>query len=82
MAGLRASAYCSIVHGIGRCDDGRYFLVMDLLPGGNLSDRIKVSPADVSPEAVEITRQIAGAIAHANSRGGDPSRFEAGERAA
>jgi serine/threonine protein kinase len=67
VAGLR-HPHIVDVHGIGRCDDGRYFLVMDLMPGGNLADRINTSPATVA-EIVEIIRQIAGAIAHANSRG-------------
>ncbi len=56
------------VHGIGRCPDGGYFLVMDLVEGESLDRRIKTGPISCQ-EAVRIVAEVAGAIAHANQLG-------------
>ncbi len=46
--------------------DQHYFLAMEILSGGDLTDRIQ---AGLSPEeALEITRQMAAALAHAHKR--------------
>src|SRR5262249_5410508 len=57
------------VHGIGRMDDGRYFLVMDLVEGGTtLSALVKdgLVPFD---RAAGLVATVAEAIDHAHSRG-------------
>ena len=56
------------VHGLGRCFDGSYFLVMDLINGRNLAERIQSGPVSIA-DAVALVTQIAGAIARANARG-------------
>jgi serine/threonine protein kinase len=55
------------VHGIGRSPDGGYFLVMDLVEGPDLADRLKLGPIPVE-EAVRIVAQVADAIEHAHQR--------------
>jgi len=56
------------VHGIGRCSDGGYFLVMDLVQGGSLQERIQNGPLEVQ-EAVRLVVDVADAIDYANRHG-------------
>ena len=49
-------------------DDGQPFLVMRYMPGGSLSDRLKVGAIGVE-QAVRITQRIAGALDRAHSLG-------------
>ena len=56
------------VHGIGRTPRGGYFIVMDLIEGSNLQDRIsegRLPPLD----AAVILRALAEAAHHAHERG-------------
>lgn len=64
---LRSSHIASI-HDIGELEDGRVFLVMELVPGEPLSARLAAGPLQVR-EAVEIAAQIADALDEAHSRG-------------
>ena len=56
------------VHGVGRCPDGGYFLVMDLLGGTDLERCIADGPLEID-NAVDIIEKVARAIDHAHSRG-------------
>ena len=56
------------VHGVGRTPAGDYFLVMDLVDGSNLADRLSGGPIPID-EAVEIVATVAGAIVHAHQHG-------------
>ncbi|MCH7727933.1 MAG: protein kinase [Planctomycetes bacterium] len=56
------------VHGIGQCGIDGYFLVMDLIDGPNLEDRLQDGPLPID-EAVAIVQTVARAIDHAHSRG-------------
>jgi serine/threonine protein kinase len=56
------------VHGIGRTPDGRYFLVMDLVDGTSLEERVREEPLEIW-EAVAIVEKVARAIDHAHARG-------------
>ncbi|WP_417748701.1 protein kinase domain-containing protein [Rosistilla oblonga] len=55
------------VHGVGRCPDGGYFLVMDLVDGQSLQDELSAGPLDVR-SAAEIVRDAAAAVHHAHTR--------------
>ncbi len=56
------------VHGIGRCDDGRYFLVMDYVEGSSLDRQIRKGPLEPE-EAARAVADAASAIAHAHEHG-------------
>ena len=56
------------VHGIGRCPNGGYFLVMDLIEGVSLADRVAERPLPIK-EAIQIVADVAEAVGHANRRG-------------
>ena len=57
------------VHGIGRMQDGRHFLVMDLIEGGEtLAALIKAGPVPFD-RAAALVASIAEAIEHAHNRG-------------
>lgn len=56
------------VHGAGVSGKGHPYLVMDLVTGGSLAERIAHGP--LSPfEAVRLTRQVAKAAAYAHTQG-------------
>jgi serine/threonine protein kinase len=56
------------IQGLGRLPDGSYFLVMDLVEGGDLARRLRAGPLSVS-EAAMIVAQVADALEHAHRRG-------------
>ena len=56
------------VHGIGRTDDGGYFLVMDLVEGPSLRGRLKAGVFTLG-EAARVAIQVAEALDHAHKRG-------------
>jgi serine/threonine protein kinase len=56
------------VHGIGRTDDGGYFLVMDLIEGMDLEKRIAEGSVPFR-EAAQIVATMAGAVQHAHDHG-------------
>ncbi len=56
------------VHGLGRTPWGGLFIVMDLMPGGDLSQVTARGPVPV-PQAVDWMHQAAEALAHAHARG-------------
>lgn len=56
------------VHGVGRTHDGCPFLVMDLIEGSNLAERLNESPLPAI-EAAGIAQQVAKAVGHAHARG-------------
>ncbi len=57
-----------VVRGLGRTPNGGYFLAMDLMPGGDLAERVAHGPASTD-DIVRWMRQVAGAIAYAHERG-------------
>jgi serine/threonine-protein kinase len=61
------------VHGVGRTDDGSYFLVMDLVDGLDLEKRIDPRKGGTGPlpfrQAAEIVATVAGAVEHAHKNG-------------
>jgi serine/threonine protein kinase len=57
------------VYDQGRFEDGRYYIVMEYVPGGNLKDRIdRTGPLDPL-EATRFASQIAEALRVAHERG-------------
>ncbi len=56
------------VHGIGRFPDGSPFLVMDLVEGPSLAERLLDGPF-APEEAAEIAADVADALEHAHGRG-------------
>jgi serine/threonine-protein kinase len=57
------------VYDQGRFEDGRYYIVMEYVPGGNLKDRIdRTGPVDPL-EATRFASQIAEALRVAHERG-------------
>ena len=56
------------VFALGRLDDGRLFLVMDLLDGRSLRDRLRAGPI-APPVALRILREVAAALDAAHARG-------------
>lgn len=56
------------VHGIGRFPDGNPFLVMDLIEGPSLADRLRQAPF-APEEAAAIVAGVAEALEHAHGRG-------------
>ncbi|HEV7558860.1 MAG TPA: serine/threonine-protein kinase, partial [Kofleriaceae bacterium] len=56
------------VFAFGRLDDGRLYLVMDLVDGNSLRQRITDGPIDIAA-ALDILDQIAGAVDAAHARG-------------
>jgi serine/threonine protein kinase len=56
------------VHGVGRTSDGQLFLVMDLIDGSNLAERLRHGPLSIR-EAAHVVRQVARAVGHAHARG-------------
>lgn len=60
------------VHSVGVGDDGRAWLVTDLLPGGSLADRVlgPVPPVPLDPDrGVRLGLDLAEALAHAHAHG-------------
>ena len=57
------------VHGIGRMTDGRYFLVMDLIAGGQTLAPLSKSGTVSCQRAAAIVATVADAIEHAHLRG-------------
>ncbi len=53
----------------GRTDDGRTFVVMEMLDGESLADLVRREGALPEARAVEIARQIASALGAAHARG-------------
>lgn len=66
-AGLDHPNVCT-VHEIGEADDGRPFIAMALYGGETLKERLRRGPLP-APEAAEVTRAIARALAAAHRRG-------------
>lgn len=56
------------VHGIGRTDQGGYFLVMDLVEGEDLESRIRSEELSFE-ESARIVATLADAVQHAHDRG-------------
>jgi RNA polymerase sigma factor (sigma-70 family) len=56
------------VRGLGRFPGGGYFLVMDLVTGGDLATRLKQGPLPVT-EAIRIVSEVASAIGFAHRAG-------------
>ena len=56
------------VFAIGRLDDGRLYLVMDLLDGGSLRERLRAGPVP-PPVALRILREVAAALDAAHGKG-------------
>lgn len=56
------------VHGVGRCPDGGYFLVMDLVEGTSLQERLGQGVLPVE-EAVRIVMAVADAVQHIHDHG-------------
>jgi serine/threonine-protein kinase len=59
---VRVSAY-------GRCQDGRAFMIMEYLEGESLRERLQREGRLSVAAAVEITRQVAAALAEAHAKG-------------
>ena len=57
------------LYDFGLTDDGRPFLVMDLLEGINLSDLIRHNGPVDPTRAIKIFRQVANALNHAHRKG-------------
>lgn len=55
------------IHGVER-SDGRQYLVMELIAGETLAERLKAGRLDM-PEALDIARQIAAALESAHEQG-------------
>lgn len=47
------------------CEDGRYFIVLEYLPGGDLSERVRVNGPLRPHEAVAVVEQVARGLRHA-----------------
>jgi len=60
-------ANIAAIHGLGEAED-RHFLVMELVSGETLADRIAAGAIPV-PEALEIARQVAEGIEAAHEKG-------------
>jgi eukaryotic-like serine/threonine-protein kinase len=56
------------VHGLGRTPGGGYFIVMELMVGGDLATALATGPAAIS-DAVRWMRQAAEALAYAHRAG-------------
>src|SRR5262245_36460188 len=56
------------VYDLGRTDDGRCYLVSRLLPGGDLTRRIRADRPS-HPESAEVVARVAQALHHAHQRG-------------
>ncbi|RIK82489.1 MAG: hypothetical protein DCC68_06250 [Planctomycetota bacterium] len=56
------------VHGLGRFPAAGFFMVLDLIEGGDLQRRVSVAPLDAS-DAIRVALQIADALAYAHSKG-------------
>src|SRR5215212_11786299 len=57
------------VYDQGRSEGGRYYIVMEHVPGGNLKDRIdRAGPLDPA-EAARLASQVAEALRGAHERG-------------
>ena len=66
------------IHGLEEVD-GKRFLVMELVDGETVAERIQRGPMPVE-EAARIAKQIAEAVESAHEKGVDSPRPEAGER--
>jgi serine/threonine-protein kinase len=47
------------------CEDGRYFIVLEYLPGGDLSERVKINGPLKPHEAVAVVEGVARGLRHA-----------------
>ncbi|MDD5305872.1 MAG: protein kinase [Deltaproteobacteria bacterium] len=61
--------HCISVTDFGRTEDGNLFLVMEILEGESLADRLARDGALPAAKAVDITVQILKALAHAHGAG-------------
>lgn len=68
MARLSSHPHVVPVYQVGASDDGRPYLVMQLCPSPNLSQRLRAAPLPVAT-ALEIGVQVAGAIETAHRLG-------------
>jgi serine/threonine protein kinase len=57
------------VYDHGRAEDGRYFIAMEHVPGGSLSERILRHPPLDPAEAARLASQVAEALGAAHERG-------------
>ncbi len=64
-----ADPHIITVTDFGRTDDGVLYLVMELLAGESLSDRLENATALPVAKAIDITRQILKGLAHAHKAG-------------
>ncbi len=67
-ARLSGHRHVVTIYDVGRCADGRPFIVMEYLPGGTVADALHVG--EVAPEeAIRWIREAAGALDYAHGRG-------------
>ena len=66
---LSGHPHIVVVHDSGTTDEGRVYLVMELLSGGSLADRLASSGPQPWPTAAELGVQLGGALETAH-RGG------------
>jgi hypothetical protein len=57
------------IHDRGCSEDGRYYIVMEYVPGGTLKERVRAEGPVRSEEAAGLAAQIAGALGAAHGRG-------------
>jgi serine/threonine protein kinase len=67
VAGLRHSGIVPI-HGMGRFPDGNFFLVLDLIDGGDLTHLLKSGPISWT-RAAQIVVEVARALQHVHQHG-------------
>ncbi len=68
LAALGRHPHVVRVHAAARAA-GRAYLVLDLVPGGSLADRLAREGPLPAPEAARLTAQVARAVAHAHAAG-------------
>ncbi len=66
---LSGHPHIVVVHDSGTTDDGLAYLVMELLSGGSLADRLAVTGPQGWPQAAELGMQLAGALETAHLGG-------------
>ena len=64
---MRASRYIGTIHGLEE-DEGTHFLVLELVEGDTLADRVKSGPIAVE-ESLTVGLQIAEALEAAHEKG-------------
>ncbi|HJL16963.1 MAG TPA: serine/threonine-protein kinase [Sandaracinaceae bacterium LLY-WYZ-13_1] len=58
-----------VVHDYGRTDEGRFFIAMELLTGGTLSQRVRAQGPLAPAQAVHVFLQIASSLRDAHEQG-------------